>query len=129
MISRKALISHIESEYRQWGEDYDVEQILGDIEDFSTAYDVDKIIEQQSTETNNKAILVIDMPKSCEECPMIIYGEECILQDKDTNFSDITWDELIESCPLKAIPSKRNIETTQNKEYIRGWNACVDAIL
>ncbi len=37
LISRKALMSHIESEYRQWGEDYDAEQILGDIEDFETA--------------------------------------------------------------------------------------------
>lgn len=29
LVSRKALMSHIESEYRQWGEDYDAEQILG----------------------------------------------------------------------------------------------------
>ncbi len=32
-ISRKALISHIENQSREWGEDYDVQQILGDIED------------------------------------------------------------------------------------------------
>ena len=32
-ISRKAIISRIESERSEWGEDYDVEQILGDIED------------------------------------------------------------------------------------------------
>lgn len=44
LISRKALMEHIESEYRQWGEDYDAEQILGDIEDFPTAFDVDKVI-------------------------------------------------------------------------------------
>lgn len=37
LISRKALISHIESQSREWGEDYDIEQILGDIEDFETA--------------------------------------------------------------------------------------------
>ncbi len=37
LISRKALISHIESQRQEWGEDYDVEQILGDIEDFETA--------------------------------------------------------------------------------------------
>lgn len=46
LISRSALMSHIESERRQWGEDYDVEQILGDIEDFPTAYDPDKVVEQ-----------------------------------------------------------------------------------
>lgn len=44
LISRKALTEHIESEYRQWGEDYDAEQILGDIEDFPAAFDLDKVI-------------------------------------------------------------------------------------
>ena len=46
LISRSTLMSHIESERRQWGEDYDAEQILGDIEDFPTAYDTDKVVEQ-----------------------------------------------------------------------------------
>ena len=46
LISRSALMSHIENERRQWGEDYDAEQILGDIEDFPSAYDVDKVVEQ-----------------------------------------------------------------------------------
>lgn len=32
-ISRKDLISHIENQSREWGEDYDAQQILGDIED------------------------------------------------------------------------------------------------
>lgn len=46
LISRSTLISHIENERREWGEDYDVEQILGDIEDAPTAYDPDKVVEQ-----------------------------------------------------------------------------------
>ena len=46
LISRSALISHIEREYREYGEEYDVEQILGDIEDMPTAYSVDKVIEE-----------------------------------------------------------------------------------
>ena len=46
LISRSTLMSHIESERRQWGDDYDVEQILGDIEDAPTAYDVGKVVEQ-----------------------------------------------------------------------------------
>ena len=46
LISRSTLMSHIESERRQWGEDYDAEQILGDIEDFPTAYDMGKVVEQ-----------------------------------------------------------------------------------
>lgn len=50
LISRSALMSHIESQYREWGEDYDAEQILGDIEDAPTAYDVDKVVEQMEEE-------------------------------------------------------------------------------
>ena len=46
LISRSELISIIESEYREYGDDYDIEQILGDIEDMPTAYDVDKVIGQ-----------------------------------------------------------------------------------
>lgn len=46
LISRSTLMSRIESERRQWGDDYDVEQILGDIEDTPTAYDVNKVVEQ-----------------------------------------------------------------------------------
>ena len=34
MIDEKKLITHIENQYREWGEEYDAEQILGDIEDF-----------------------------------------------------------------------------------------------
>ena len=49
LISRSALISHIESESRQWGADYDTEQILGDIEDAPTVYDVEKVVEQIKT--------------------------------------------------------------------------------
>ena len=46
LISRSELISRIESEYREYGEDYDAEQILGDIEDMQTAYDIDKVVEE-----------------------------------------------------------------------------------
>ena len=44
LISRSQLISRIESEYREYGEDYDAGQILGDIEDMPTAYDIDKVV-------------------------------------------------------------------------------------
>lgn len=91
--------------------------------------------EEQNTEIHNndtpnkKAILVIDMPISCEECPMTNGADECILQDEDANFLADTWDKLREGCPLRAAPHKRDIKTLKNKEYIRGWNACIDVIL
>lgn len=36
-IEKGALMAHIVEERRKWGEDYDCEQILGDIEDFPIA--------------------------------------------------------------------------------------------
>ena len=46
LISRSELISIIESEYREYGDDYDIEQILGDIEDMPTAFDADKVVSE-----------------------------------------------------------------------------------
>ena len=37
LISADALIRHIENQYREWGDEYDALQILGDIEDAPTA--------------------------------------------------------------------------------------------
>lgn len=37
LISRKELISYIENEYKQWGDDYDAWQILSDIENMPAA--------------------------------------------------------------------------------------------
>ena len=48
LISRSALISHIEREQTR-GAGYDTEQILGDIEDAPTVYDVEKVVEQIKT--------------------------------------------------------------------------------
>lgn len=36
-IDKTALLSRIESQAREWSEEYDAQQILGDIEDFPTA--------------------------------------------------------------------------------------------
>ena len=36
-VEKAKLMAHIESQSRECGEDYDAEQILGDIEDFPTA--------------------------------------------------------------------------------------------
>ena len=70
LISRSTLMSHIESERRQWGEDYDAEQILGDIEDFPTAYDMDKVVEQLEDYGNEEMCYYKNTPyeKCVEEC-------------------------------------------------------------
>lgn len=94
LISRSALMSRIESERRQWGEDYDAEQILGDIEDFPTAYDVDKVVEQ--LEIRNKAI--DDFKKDVKEAIDIRLEQVSPLSDVGSNlctFSAIV-DEIAE---------------------------------
>lgn len=70
LISRSTLMSHIESERRQWGEDYDAEQILGDIEDFPTAYDMDNVVEQLEDYGNEEMCYYKNTPyeKCIEEC-------------------------------------------------------------
>jgi len=74
LISRSALISHIESQYRQWGEDYDAEQILGDIEDFATAYDVEKVVRKikERSIRKSKAINTDDAIKIVKEDGMCL---------------------------------------------------------
>lgn len=82
----------------------------------------------------DKAIVVIDMPKICGECPMCIDDEydlthECCLKYKgyvDKKHRP-TW------CPLKIIPEKYDTDKPYildfNEDYERGYNACVDEIL
>lgn len=67
LISRSALMSHIESERRKWGEDYDAEQILGDIEDFQTAYDVDRVVKQLNEKLEELEAISKDMVLSEEQ--------------------------------------------------------------
>ena len=85
--------------------------------------------ERSSTETNNKAILVIDMPKSCEECPMLNGADECIWQDEETNFYADTWDDLMAGCPLKKLPEKQVYPNVHSRNYVNGYNAYRDEIL
>ena len=58
LISRKAIMNRIESEYSQWGGDYDAEQILGDIEDFPAAYDIDKVLGELETLLEKEIALI-----------------------------------------------------------------------
>ena len=98
-----------------------------------------------------KAILVMDMPSSCLECPigkdMSIPIETCI----KCPFGKCVIDEEVmkrpDWCPIKPIPEKKSegetlkiaIEndcydgTTEDKAYFagydKGYNACIDEIL
>lgn len=85
-----------------------------------------------------KAILVMDMPSSCNECPLF-----------NSHYSDMTCrangnginypypkDKRQDWCPLKPMPIKKErevVEENYNGGYshgiVHGYNACIDELL
>ena len=82
-----------------------------------------------------KAILVIDMPKECWDCPMHIEG----LDDENEEIM-VCNAEKIEShygekpswCPLKPMPNRIDwLENGYDGGWVMfstGWNACINEI-
>ena len=84
-----------------------------------------------------KAILVIDMPKSCEECPICASWQSSAFSIREywcTAFDniDVYPDDKPRWCPLKPAPEK---SLTGNSDYYQwgdwedGWNSCVDSLI
>lgn len=81
----------------------------------------------------NKAILVIDMPSGCEECPLAVektYSDMCcITGSRIISYGKFPW------CPLKSLPEKYDMESAITRDfddhgdYELGYNACIDEIL
>lgn len=82
-----------------------------------------------------KAILVIDMPKTCEDCPCNQIEESygsinrtfCGITDNTTSLSG-----KLENCPLKPLPEyqeEKIANYVDNYDYERGWNNCLDEII
>ena len=92
-----------------------------------------------------KAVLVINMPTSCEDCP-------CYDQEVGTCRASDTWKTNIKNnCPLKLLPEKMevkvekfedimhtdvdidkfiaNIRFETDKLVALGWNSCLDKIM
>ena len=88
----------------------------------------------------NKAILVIDMPNSCNECKIRFDDEYSNWCPYDNLESNGVW-KYVDSgtkpdwCPLKPIPEKYDvlaaIENNPNYDpsYDIGRNDCIDEIL
>lgn len=90
----------------------------------------------------SKAILVMDMPKSCMKCSL---GQDtsCLLET--AVFCSITrmyvFGKECESrpnwCPLKEVPQKKEDKSlkvvptvsSQHTDYAKGYNACIDEII
>ena len=85
----------------------------------------------------DKAILVIDMPYSCDDCPLC-YGNDisdwCLVMGHfrgdvwghTTNHTKPDW------CPLKAKPRMKftyiDHDDDATANYNRGWNDCLEKI-
>ena len=95
----------------------------------------------------DKAILIIDMPNSCDECPVrsfIEYGKWCAGHD---NLYINSYPVKPDWCPLKPMPEKidvpnwddnikaknKNAEEVgiymYNRGHYHGYNICIDKIL
>lgn len=82
---------------------------------------------------SGKALLVMDMPESCEKCPLCDFGDyTCgafeIFGKKYTY--EVPGDGVADWCPLKPVPEKKNFWSEgYGGKFSEGWNACIDKIL
>lgn len=77
-----------------------------------------------------KAILILDMPKSCIKCKLgLMYGSFCAING-DTY---VTEGNKSEECPLKPLPQRKEELYYPRSEYEiavnEGYNKCIDEIL
>ena len=78
----------------------------------------------------SKAILVMDMPSSCNRCNLLDEPYDfCSPMDRDV--SDYRNTTKPDWCPLKPMPSRKNTEYNpcRNPYIAEGYNACIDEIL
>ena len=87
----------------------------------------------------NKARLVMDMPNSCDVCPLVrMIGNNFICTPKENSkkvcsvYYYVKNDKKPDWCPLRELPQKQTVhctDTTHHRFAKDGWNACVDTIL
>lgn len=80
-----------------------------------------------------KAVLVMDMPECCADCPCSFVERDnpilnliCgVTQEDAYNVGKPDW------CPLRELPEKKETNYYMNnkeKGIVEGWNACLDEI-
>lgn len=84
----------------------------------------------------SKAILVIDMPKCCKECDLIIHGTPvfCAIKLKDIKTHD-RYVEKPDWCPLRPMPEKQEEHPADyylfgslGVAFTQGYNSCISQI-
>lgn len=92
-----------------------------------------------------KAILVIDMPTECIECPFCrVFADDKLTETHCTWMATTNKDGIntrAEWCPLKPLPQKKEVKGDYYKQreiatdinelidFDKGYNACLDEIL
>ena len=88
----------------------------------------------------SKAVLVLDMPQTCKECPLN-YSNDCD-DSVCVPTENLIYPEWIEEnrkpdwCPLYSLPEKRETVCYQGEDWLsvdtkkrnEGWNACVEEL-
>lgn len=76
-----------------------------------------------------KGIIIIDVPESCDECPVVFRHEEercCCITKRNSFTTKPDW------CPIKPLPEKYSINGTMHEidiDVAIGRNAVIDEIL
>ena len=79
----------------------------------------------------NKAILVIDMPKCCDECFALDDSGDypyCLITGECRGYTFRTREQKMDKCPLK-IPPEHFIRFGEEDDYAEGYNDCLNEIL
>lgn len=82
----------------------------------------------------SKAVLVMDMPETCNNCDFLymaegdLYDDFCVLNR--INVPSIKKEKRSDYCPLKPLPEKQKLTfATHGEDMITmGWNAAIEAI-
>ena len=84
---------------------------------------------------SDKALLVMDMPESCDTCVFssIAYDSELFDEGECYCIIKMKSDGIVERCkpdwcPLKTVPEKMDCPPMNGENYEAGWNACIDEI-
>lgn len=83
----------------------------------------------------SKAILVMDIPKSCGECSICASWQKSAFSAREywcpvMDNKDVEPNKKPVWCPLKEVPKKKKDTLMTNySRYVQGWNDCIDRIL
>lgn len=81
----------------------------------------------------SKAILVMDMPKNCNECEMCIDKYSLGYWCHAFSGGFIGFNDTIPKpdwCPLKPVPKKIEVSYgSDEQDWEKGYNSCVEEIL